>query len=121
MTTTDSSNNQVFLRGVLGADVVHRELPSGDPLASFRLTVPRPAGSRVRVDSIDCAASSARVRRTLTRAVPGDEVEVTGSLRRRFWRGPAGLASRYEVEVVSARLIARRRNDAAPSRKPASG
>jgi single-strand DNA-binding protein len=116
--TTD--NNQVYLRGRLGADVVHRELPSGDPLASFRLTVDRPSGSRVRVDSIDCAASLAKVRRSLERVVEGDELEVTGALRRRFWRGAAGLASRYEVEVTEVKVMSRRRSGARPGQKRAS-
>ncbi len=29
------------------------------------------------------------------------DVELTGSLRRRFYRGAGGLGSRYEVEVAS--------------------
>jgi single-strand DNA-binding protein len=32
-------------------------------------------------------------------------VEVSGSLRRRFWRTPAGPASRYEVEVNAIRRV----------------
>ena len=32
-------------------------------------------------------------------------VEVEGVLRRRFWRGAAGPASRYEVEVVALRRL----------------
>jgi len=36
------------------------------------------------------------VRRSALRWVQGDVVEVTGALRRRFWRTPAGTAaSRY--------------------------
>lgn len=115
-----ADNNQVFLRGRLGADVAHRELPSGDPLASFRLTVARPPGSRVRVDSVDCAATSAKVRRALERVSEGDELEVSGSLRRRFWRGAAGLASRYEVEVTAVKVMNRRRSAAGPDRKRVS-
>jgi single-strand DNA-binding protein len=101
--------NRVHLRGRLAAEPVQRVLPSGDELCVFRLTVPRPAGERVRVDSLDCSASAARVRQTLRTAAPGDELEVTGSLRRRFWRGPGGLGSRYEVAVAAARLTARQR------------
>jgi single-strand DNA-binding protein len=37
------------------------------------------------------------------RVPDGTEVEVRGSLRRRFWRSPTGPASRYEVEVRSLR------------------
>jgi single-strand DNA-binding protein len=52
------------------------------------------------------------VRRCLERAVPGDELEVSGSLHRRFWRTAAGLGSRYEVQVSSARMAKRRRSGA---------
>ena len=106
--------NEVFLRGRLAAEPVARTLPSGDELIAFRLTVPRPPDDkvRVRVDSIDCAALNARVRHCLERTVPGDELEVTGSLRRRFWRSPMGLGSRYEVLVSSVRRNRRRQSDA---------
>lgn len=112
-----SDVNRVYLRGRLATEPVERTLPSGDELCAFRLTVARPDGERVRVDSVDCASAKARVRQTLTRATPGDELEVSGSLRRRFWRGAGGLASRYEVAVVAARVTsrqrrARRRSDA---------
>ena len=107
-----SEDNQIFLRGRLAASPVVRELPSGDELCSFRLTISRPPGSRVRVDSIDCATTRLRVRRSLERGEPGDQFEVTGSLHRRFWRSQTGLASRFEVEVNSARISARRKTDA---------
>jgi single-strand DNA-binding protein len=103
------SANRVYLRGRLAAEATLRMLPSGDELCVFRLTVPRPPGERVRVDSLDCATVRARVRATIGRAVPGDELEVAGSVRRRFWRGPGGLASRYEVAVDTARISARQR------------
>jgi single-strand DNA-binding protein len=112
MTSESDTDNQVFLRGRLGGAPQERELPSGDVMSSFRLSVARPPGGRARVDSIDCAATGARVRRVLDRAHEGDELEVTGELHRRFWRGPAGLASRYEVEVRTARLMPRRRTSA---------
>jgi single-strand DNA-binding protein len=107
--TYGSDVNRVYLRGKLAAEAVPRTLPSGDELCVFRLTVDRPEGERVRVDSLDCATVKARVRQTVSRARPGDELEVSGSLRRRFWRGAGGLASRYEVAVVAARVTARQR------------
>jgi single-strand DNA-binding protein len=118
---TETTNNEIYLRGRLAADATLRELPSGDTLTVFRLTVDRPKGARARVDSIDCSAAGSRARKIIERAVPGDEVEVTGALRRRFWRGPYGLASRYEVEIATARITSRRQGDAAPGRKRASG
>jgi single-strand DNA-binding protein len=104
-------DNQVFLRGRLAAEPTLRTLPSGDELLAFRLTVPRPPGERAAVDSVDCATTKTRVQRTVTRAEPGDELEVTGSLHRRFWRSASGLASRYEVAVATAKLSSRRRAD----------
>jgi single-strand DNA-binding protein len=97
-------NNHVALSGVFAGEAVLRTLPSGDELVSFRVTVARPPGDRVRVDSIDCASTRPLVRRGAIRCQPGDLVTLSGRLRRRFWRSPAGTpASRYEVEVTSLR------------------
>jgi single-strand DNA-binding protein len=100
--------NQVFLRGRLATEPVEKQLPSGDLLLVFRLTVPRPADERVRVDSIECVTSRPRARRTLGKAVAGMELEVVGSLRRRFWRAPTGPASRYAVDVATVRISSRK-------------
>lgn len=100
------ADNEVFLRGVLADAPRVRTLPSGDELCSFRLTVRRPKGSfgRTRVDSIDCATTRAAPRKAALRCSPGEVLEVTGSLHRRFWRGEGGApTSRYEVDVTSAR------------------
>jgi single-strand DNA-binding protein len=123
MTTSASSSspvdpagdNSVFLRGRLAAEPVARTLPSGDEILSFRLTVDRTEqrqDGRAKVDSIDCATQAPRVRRCLERAEPGEVLEVTGALHRRFWRSGAGLGSRYEVVVDTARVNRRRRIDA---------
>lgn len=103
-TDPPGADNHVFLRGRLAAEPTVRELPSGDVLTVFRLTVARPPGARARVDSIECSTARARARRTLERARPGDQVEVTGALHRRFWRSPTGPASRYAVEADTVRL-----------------
>ena len=99
-----SSDNHVHLRGRLADEPAYRELPSGDTLAVFRLTVARPPGDRVRVDSIECAAVRPRVHRALERATVGDDLEVDGSLHRRFWRTPTGPASRYAVDADTVRV-----------------
>lgn len=123
MTTTGATShaadqacdNSVFLRGRLAAEPVLRTLPSGDEILTFRLTVDRPPqrdGDRTRVDSIDCASSTARVRRCVERTQPGEVLELSGALRRRFWRSASGVGSRYEVLVETARLSRRRRSDA---------
>jgi single-strand DNA-binding protein len=114
-------DNWVFLRGRLADEPVARDLPSGDVLTVFRLTVARPEGERGRVDSLECSTVKARARRSLERAEPGDQVEVSGSLRRRFWRTAAGPASRYAVDVETVKLLRTGRSaGAARGRTPAS-
>lgn len=116
-----ASDNFVHLRGRLAADPVYRELPSGDVLAVFRITVARPPGERARVDSIECATVKLRAHKTLARAEPGDDVELTGCLHRRFWRTPGGPASRYAVDVETMRVTrAGRRGGASRVPKQAS-
>jgi single-strand DNA-binding protein len=89
------SLNEVRLRGRWqGAE--QRELPSGDVVVTSRVVVPRPEGG---VDAVDCAVWPAALRRRVLGWPEGVEVEVTGTLRRRFWRTPGGPASRYEVHV----------------------
>jgi single-strand DNA-binding protein len=101
--------NEVRLIGRLAAIGEVKTLPSGDVLRPFRLVVDRPpgrsAGSTQRVDTIDCHAVSAAPRRSLDRLDPGVVVEVQGALRRRFFRGAGGLASRYEVEAAAVRKV----------------
>jgi single-strand DNA-binding protein len=104
----DAGDNHVLLRGLLAVEPRTRILTSGDELCWFRLTVPRPRSSygRARADSIDCSTVRATARRVLTRCSAGERIEVSGSLRRRFWRSAAGAAaSRYEVEVVNVRRL----------------
>lgn len=104
LTVVDEHVNQVSLRGRLSAAAEQRVLPSGDEVVTFRIVVDRSPGSgrsggRVTKDTIACVAWRADVRRRVLRLDGGDIVEVEGALRRRFWRSPQGVASRYEVEV----------------------
>lgn len=101
--------NCVELVGRLAAPAAERVLPSGDRLVQFRLVVSRPArGHGVAVDTVDCAAWTATLRRKVQAWQEGDLIGVTGALRRRFWRSAAGSpASRYEVEVGAARRVRR--------------
>ena len=113
-----TARNEVLLVGRLAAVPEERELPSGDLLTTFRLVVDRPpptrsaaprpgAGRQVPVDTLDCSAWTAGTRRTARTLQAGDVVEVTGALRRRFWRAGAVSASRTEVEVAALRRVAR--------------
>jgi single-strand DNA-binding protein len=101
------ARNEVILHGRVAAAPVERELPSGDSVITVRLIVDRgaqPSGrSTQRVDTIDCVAWTARVQRTVRRWQPEDAVEVSGALRRRFYRAADGPRSRFEVEINQAR------------------
>lgn len=105
--------NEVLLVGRVAAPAEVRTLPSGDLLVSWRLVVDRPpgaprspAGTRaVSIDTLDCTGWVEPVRRAAEELTTGDVVEVRGALRRRFWRGPQGVASRCEVEVQSLRPV----------------
>jgi single-strand DNA-binding protein len=102
--------NEVRLVGRLAAAVETRRMPSGDEAAVFRLVVDRPLRSRgpsgrVRVDALDCVAWRSDLRRRLGSLAPGTELEVSGAVRRRFWRGPGGAASRVEIEVDRLRRV----------------
>ncbi len=106
--------NEVRLAGTVSGEPERRVLPSGDELCVVRVVVPR-RGVRTRsdgrrtpsVDVLDCCAWEARPRRTIAGWLPGDEVEVTGALRRRFYRVGGVAASRVEVEISSARRVRR--------------
>lgn len=102
--------NEVQLTGRLAASPRRLTLPSGDELVSLRLVVDRPArtrgtGSGPTVDTIDCSVWATGLARRVERWEPGDVVSLQGSLRRRFWRTPAGARSRYDVEVARARRL----------------
>lgn len=100
--------NRVRLVGRVSGAPEERVLPSGDRVWVFRVVVARdrPHG-RQRVDALECAAWSARTRRSVARWAEGDEVEVEGALRRRFYRAGGATVSRVEVEVETARVIRR--------------
>jgi single-strand DNA-binding protein len=101
--------NEVRLVGRLSQAPEERVLPSGDVLWTFRVVVGRsePAGSRRRVDALECVAWSGRARRSVSSWSADDVVEVSGSLRRRFYRAGGSVASRVEVEMASGRVIRR--------------
>ncbi len=102
---------EVRLRGRLSGEPEERVLPSGDTVVGFRVVVDRPAADREKgragVDTLDCAAFRAGPRRAVLRCGPGDIVEVSGALHRRFYAAASGRASRYEVEAVAVSRVAR--------------
>lgn len=118
--------NEVRLVGRISQQPEERVLPSGDTLWTLRIVVDRPVasrgalqgalqgalrgaqrGTRRQVDALECVAWSGRVKRSVAGWRVGDVVEVSGALRRRFFRASGAAASRVEVEVASGRVIRR--------------
>lgn len=98
--------NVTVLQGCLSRPPEVRELPSGDVLVSYDITVPASEGRRaesvpvVWPDAPDVAASFE----------PDTEVVVVGRVRRRFFRAGGTTQSRTEVvadQVVPARQAKR--------------
>ncbi|MFC4785218.1 single-stranded DNA-binding protein [Nocardioides sp. MAHUQ-72] len=105
--------NEVRLVGRVSAAPEERILPSGDALWTFRVVVPRQsvrAGSRQTVDVLECVVWGGRVRRSVVTWQEGDQVEITGSVRRRFFRAGGSAASRVEIEVYGGRVMRRAAN-----------
>jgi single-strand DNA-binding protein len=75
----DYSLNDVVLRGRVSREAIEKELPSGDKVVEFRV---------------------------IALTLKAEEwVEVSGSIHRRFWSAPTGLASRWQVEAVEISRI----------------
>ena len=99
--------NEVFLQGRVSGEPVEKELPSGDLVVEFRVVIDR-AQSRSQkreVDTLDIAAWSAKARRRALTLTVDDWVAIEGSIRRRFWSVPTGLASRWQVEASQLRRL----------------
>ncbi|HET8603702.1 MAG TPA: single-stranded DNA-binding protein [Marmoricola sp.] len=113
MDEDELQTNEVTLRGRVSSEPQARALPSGDVVVTFRLVArrgrvsPMTRGSRQVSDWVDCAAWGGRVRGSAAAWQVGDEVEVRGALRRRFYRTPAGSATRLEVEVLAGKRLRR--------------
>ena len=111
----ESVANDVRLVGRLTGTPAVVDLPSGDELVTFRISVPRtsPSGANAtgvtnqRVDSVPCTAWSPRLRRSILTWRPGDLVEVAGAVRCRFYQAGGATRSRVEVEASSARIMRR--------------
>jgi len=89
--------NDVLLRGRVSSIAQEKELPSGDKVSEFRIVIAR--NSEEGFDTIDISAWSSKVRRTAGSLKIDQWVEVSGSIKRRFWRGATGLASRWQIDA----------------------
>jgi single-strand DNA-binding protein len=96
--SVDYSLNDLMLRGRVSASATSKELPSGDKVVEFRLIVSR--DKREGVDTLDIGAWSSKSRKTALSLKPEEWVEISGSIHRRFWQSPGGLASRWQVEAT---------------------
>ena len=106
--------NEIRLVGRVSQVPEERVLPSGDSVWAFRLIVHRPPNDHqagVSVDAIECAVWTGRPRRSVATWKANDLVEVSGALRRRFFRQAGGAASRIEVEVHKAKILKRPKED----------
>jgi single-strand DNA-binding protein len=99
----DYSLNDVLLRGRVSQEAVEKLLPSGDKVVEFRLIVSRDKHSGV--DTLDIGSWSSKSRRTALSLLPDEWVEISGSIHRRFWSSPAGIASRWQVEAIEISRI----------------
>jgi single-strand DNA-binding protein len=100
--------NLVVLIGRLARPPEQRQLPSGDLLVAFEVTVPRPGerAETVPVVWFEAPASA-------TDLEVDASVVVVGRVRRRFFRAGGSTQSRTEVvadAVVSARHVKRARS-----------
>jgi single-strand DNA-binding protein len=108
-TKADLPRSEVVMVGRLGA-VAEKTMPSGDTMLSFRVVVdraPRDRGphGRVLVDAIECSLWKSHLIKRLRRIPPDSLVEVSGPLRRRFFRSGQGFQSMMDVEVRSLRRL----------------
>lgn len=98
--------NEIVLVGRLSGEPEWRALPGDDQVAVWRLIVEhREARSpQDAIDTIRCVTYDPAIQAGVRTWSHGDLIEVRGSLRHRFWRGPTGPRGLYEVEAASAVL-----------------
>ena len=101
-----AGTNLTILVGVLSRDAELRTLPSGDELVALELTVRPDDGP---AESVPVAWPSPTAAASSWRA--GQELVVTGRVRRRYFR--AGGSTQSRTEVVADRVVPTRRTAAA--------
>ncbi|MDQ1704234.1 MAG: single-strand DNA-binding protein [Frankiaceae bacterium] len=115
-TTAPEHRNEVVLVGEVTAPPEERTLADGRVIVTFRLDVVRDPEVGTGRDSFECTAHAARLRRSLAAWQTGDLVEVSGAIRRRFYRVGAGSRPFMVVEVERARRLS---SPASRRRRPA--
>lgn len=108
--------NQVTLVARITTAPARRELPSGDQVVGFGVSVRRPIGG---VDALPVQVGPAppsgsrptarqvgrRVLAAAERLEVGHRVEVRGRLQRRWWETAGGRRSRIEVVAMSVERV----------------
>ena len=89
--------NKVNLVGRISESAKEKTLPSGYALVEFRLIIER--DDREGVDTLDIATWPAQLKKRALKLEEDQWVGVKGVLRRRFWKTPTGVASRWQVEA----------------------
>jgi len=104
---TRSGVNEVYLEGCISSLPTTKVLPSGDEVVEFRIVIDRARrrGQKREVDSLEIAAWNAREKRQVQKLVPGQWIALEGSVHRRFWSSPKGLASRWQIEVSALQKL----------------
>jgi single-strand DNA-binding protein len=97
--------NEVVLVGEVTVPPEERTLADGRLIVTFRVDVARDPEVGTGRDSFECTAHAARLRRSLAAWRSGDVVEITGAIRRRFYRVGAGSRPFMLVEVERARRL----------------
>lgn len=101
--SSDRHYNEVYLCGRLTGEGVEIVLPSGDIACEFRIVVEREKSrtQKREVDSIDVIVWSSNLRKKALSLKIDELVSIEGSIRRRFWHGAHGVASRWQIEATS--------------------
>ncbi|MFM8843278.1 MAG: hypothetical protein ACKOFJ_03520 [Actinomycetota bacterium] len=95
--------NEVTLIGRASTPALEKELPSGDKVVEVRIVVAR--DDRDGFDTFDLAFWSAALRKRALTLADDEWIEVSGALRRRFWRAGNAIASRWQVEGRELRRV----------------
>lgn len=101
--------NEIVLIGRLSGAPEWKPLPGGGQVAVWRIIVEHQDARSPQdaIDTIRCVTYDPSVHEGVRDWRHGDVIEVRGSLRHRFWRGPDGPRGLYEVEAAVA-LVRRR-------------
>lgn len=95
--------NSVNLVGRCSAAGIEKQLPSGDRVVEIRIIVAR--DDDAGFDTFDVALWSSKLRKRALGLKSDEWIEVSGSLRRRFWRTGTAVASRWQVEGRELRRV----------------